>query len=296
MRVGFFGQTGPYAPPALRHLLAGAAGFEIVLVVDGKRTLSGRLEHRLRKARPGPLPAGDSLTELAQAAGIPVLESCDVNAPTAVRTVADFALDWIVCVGFDRLFRPALLATAKRGALNAHPSLLPEWRGPSPLFWALRAGQRRMGVTVHAMDDKEDHGPIYAQAAFVAPHRASGDDLYRLAASVAAPLLADTLERAVKEGFAGIPQEHTRASRAPRPKPEDAHVEPALWGCEQLVDFCCAAPFFRSAWLRFGREVFFAHRGLRAELGRRLPAQYAIAGTTLIVQCQDGLAYLEIQA
>ncbi len=295
MRVGFFGQTGPFAPTALRYLLSHRRGFDVVLVVEGKRHRAGHPDHRLRKPRPGPLPEGEVLAELARAAGLPVLETSDVNAATAVRTLADHRLDWIVCVGFDRLFSPAVLATAGGRAMNAHPSLLPRWRGPSPLFWAVKTGERRLGVTVHGIDAREDHGPVYAQAPFVAPRLATGADLYRLAASTVAPLLVDALERAIAGVLRGAPQDDSQATRAPRPRSEDAHVEPGAWACEHLVDFCCGAPFFRTPWLRLGEEMFYVRRGLEAEPGRRMPVEYALTGTTLVVQCRDGLARLEIQ-
>jgi len=294
MRVGFFGQAGPFAPPALRYLLANSGGFEIVLVVEGKKQVAGRMDHRLRKPRVGPLPEGNHLSELARAAGIPVLETCDVNAATAVRTLSEAALDWIVCVGFDRLFSPGVLATAGH-ALNAHPSLLPRWRGPSPLFWALKAGERNLGVTIHGVDEKEDHGPIYSQMSFVAPRRATGEELYGVAAAVAAPILVDVLARARAGTLVGLDQDHRHRTRAPRPRAEDVYVDPETWDCEHLVDFCSAAPFFRAPWLRFGDDVFFVRRGLAADLGRRLPAQYALSGAMLIVQCRDGLARLEVQ-
>lgn len=295
MRVGFIGQTGPYAPPALRYLLAHRRGFELGLVVEGKRRHEGRLVHRLRRGRPGHLPEGNSLADLARAAGVDVLETCDINAPTAIRTIADYRLDWLVCVGFDRLFVPELLATAPGGAVNVHPSLLPRWRGPSPLFWALRVGERSLGVTLHGIDAREDHGPVFAQAPFVAPRRATGEELYHLAATVAAPALVDVLERARAGALVGTPQTEQGASRAPRPRPEDVRVDPAAFGCEHLCDFCCGAPFFRTPWLRLGDDFFSVRRGLSAEPGRTLPGEYAVSGQTLVVACNDGLAHLEIQ-
>ena len=294
-RVGFFGQSGPYAPPVLRYLLARGDALELVLVVEGKKKATGRMEHRLRKPKPGPFPSDASLAELGRAGGVAVLETCDVNAPTAVRTIADFGLEWIVCVGFDRLFSPAVLATAARGGLNLHPSLLPRWRGPSPLFWALKMGERAWGVTLHGMDEKEDHGPIYAQESFIIPRRAAGEEVYRLAAELGARLIAGALERARAGALVGTPQRHELASRAPRPRPEDAFVEPSAWGCDHLVDFACGAPYFRAPCLKLGEDVFYARRGIRAEPGRRMPAQFALAGSTLVVQCKDGLAHLEVQ-
>jgi methionyl-tRNA formyltransferase len=241
------------------------------------------------------MPLGEVLHDVALAAGIPALESSDINARGAVRILSRHELDYIVCVGFDRLFSPQVLATARLGGLNAHPSLLPRWRGPSPLFWALKAGERQGGVTVHAMDERADHGVIYAQESFVMPHRASGDEIYRAASELAAGLILNVLSHARAGTLAGAPQDERLATRAPRPRAEDAYVEPSQWRAEHLVDFCCGATYFRAPWFRLGDEVYFARRGLLCEPGRRMPGHFALCGSTLVVACMDGLAHIEVQ-
>jgi methionyl-tRNA formyltransferase len=295
MRVGFFGQTGPFAPPVLRYLVARGREVELGLVVEGKRVGEGRPDHRLRPGRPGLLPLGDNLGELARAAGIPVLETSDVNHAEAVAALAEHQLDWIVCAGFDRLFVPAVLATARHGGLNLHPSLLPRWRGPSPLFWALRSGERATGITIHAIDEREDHGAMYAQAPFVIPPRVSGEELYRLAAVVSAPLLVEVLSRSRAGPLDGRAQDEGRATRAPRPRAEDVHIVPHEWACEHVVDFCCGATFFRSPWLRLDDHVVVVERGLAAEPGGRLRGDYELNGRQLVMQCRDGLARVEVR-
>jgi len=295
LRIGFFGQSGPYAPVALRYLIEHSGEVEVALVVEGlRRSPVGRV-HRLRKPKRGPLPSGDDLGALALAAGIAVLSTRDINGQGAVRILQEADLDLIVCVGFDRLFGAAVLASARLGGVNAHPSALPRWRGPAPIFWALKAGQRHSAVTLHALDLLEDHGPIYAQRQFVWPHRIGGAEIYRHAAGLVGPMLSRLFVAASNGALCGVAQDHSRASRARRPKPEDALVDPALWKSEALVDFACGAPFFRAAWMRLGDETFHVRRGLRADLGSHIPAHYALSGSTLLVQCLDGVAHLQIQ-
>lgn len=295
VRVGFFGQTGPYAPPALRRLLERAGPFSIVLVVEGRKTPVFRMQHRLRKPHLAPLPHGNNLGDLAVAAGIPVLQTCDTNASAAVKVLEQHRLDWIVCVGFDRLFSRQVLATARHGGINAHPSDLPSLRGPSPIFWAMRAGARQLTVTLHLLDAGEDHGPLLAKEHFAPPSFASGEELFNVSGDIAGRLLRAALERAAFGRLVGVPQDHALATRAPRPKPEDAIVVPSEWGCEHLVQFACAAPFFRTPWLRLGEDNLFIRRGLRAEVGRKLPGQLVQVGSTVMVQCRDGVAHLEVQ-
>lgn len=296
MRIGFLGQSGPYAPIALRHLFAHQGAFEMVLVVEGlKGGKSGRL-HRLYPPNPGEMPVGENLRDIGRAGGTPVLQTRDVNAGAAIDIVKDHRLDMIVCVGFDRLFSASLLATAARGGINAHPSALPKLRGPSPVFWALHQGRRDLAVTLHALDRREDHGSIYTQESFIMPARASGAEIFQVAGALAGPLLVALIEEANRGLLRGVPQDHSAATRAPRPKPEDALVEPTDWECDRLVNFACGAPFSRSAWMRLGDETFHIRRGIEAEPGRFMPAQYLLQRARLIVQCKDGVAHLEIQA
>lgn len=296
MRIAFFGQSGPYAPPALRELLHDAHGnLTVGLVVEGRKLPVGRRTHRWMDAqRRTAILVTESLSDTARAGGVDVLQTCDVNAPLVARAVADRHCDALVCVGFDRLFTPSLLEAAPLG-INAHPSALPDLRGPAPLFWLLRHGAGSTAMTLHGLDTLEDHGPIYAQQPLVLPPRATGEALYNVAGTLAGRMLAQLLTGAALGELVGTPQDHTQASRAPRPKPEDLYVEPQEWACEHLVNFACAAPYFRAPWLRLGEDTFYVRAGVAAEPGAAIPGQYVLHGDSLAVQCKDGVAVLRIQ-
>ena len=291
LKVALFGQSGPYAPVVLRRLLSRQNhGWALACVVEGLVRAPADL-HRWQPPRPGPLPQSENLRDLANAAGLPVLQTGDVNASPAAQALRGF--DVLICAGFDRLFGPALCAATPH-ALNAHPSLLPEWRGPSPIFWALRTQQKRLGISVHAIDARADHGPVFAQESFALPARATGEAIFRLAGQLAGQLLATTLDRLACGALLARPQDHAAASFAPRPKADHAQIHLPDWHCEALVNFACGAPFFRTPWMRLGNETFFIRRGIRAEPGRRLPGEFVQRARYLSVQGRDGVAHLEI--
>lgn len=77
--------------------------------------------------------------------------------------IAALAPDIIVVACFPWRVPRAIRAIPLLGCLNVHPSLLPDGRGPEPVFWAFRRDQRTTGVTIHRMDDQLDTGPIMAQ-------------------------------------------------------------------------------------------------------------------------------------
>jgi methionyl-tRNA formyltransferase len=69
------------------------------------------------------------------------------------------AVDAVVVACFPWKLPPALLARPRLGGLNVHPSLLPLGRGPEPVFWTLRRGERRTGATIHRLDGRVGHRP-----------------------------------------------------------------------------------------------------------------------------------------
>ena len=296
MRVGFYGQSGPFSPIVLRHLVQlEEPPFELVYVVEGQKRVRGIRKHRWYKGKARGLPSGDDLCPLATSAGIDCMISENVNADEAIGELQKRPIDVLLCVGFDRLFTKPVLQLAEKAAINCHPSALPKYRGPTPIFWCVKDGNTEMAISLHGIDEQEDHGPIYMQQSFPIPGRSTGDTIYRLAASHAANLCEQILQRAALGSLEGTAQNHAEATRAPRPKAEDALIDPSDWNCEALVNFCCAAPYFRTPWLKMGEDPYFIMRAIKAMPGETLPGDSAVQGKFLFVQCRDGVCELEIQ-
>ena len=82
------------------------------------------------------------------------------------RCCAAFEPDFVLCLGFPWRLTPEALAVPRLGCVNSHPSLLPRYRGPSPIAWQVRDGEPELGMTYHRMDDDFDTGGILAQGTF----------------------------------------------------------------------------------------------------------------------------------
>ena len=115
------------------------------------------------------------LLSLAWERGLPVLAVADFDHADTLAVLAAFAPDVAVVACFTRRIPPAALAVPRLGFLNLHPSLLPLYRGPQPLFWQLRDGAPT-GATVHYMDEGLDTGDIAAQTAVPLPDGISGPE------------------------------------------------------------------------------------------------------------------------
>jgi hypothetical protein len=91
-----------------------------------------------------------SIRSLASRYGARVIEVADINDAETIATVSEFAPDLVLVFNFDQILQPAFIDVAASGVINVHPSILPSFRGPCPVFWALAGGCGEAGVSVHA--------------------------------------------------------------------------------------------------------------------------------------------------
>jgi methionyl-tRNA formyltransferase len=136
-----------------------------------------------------------------------------------------YAPDLALCATFPARIPDEALDVPRHGIVNMHPSLLPRYRGPNPVGWALRNGDDEIGMTLHRMTSGYDEGPILAQARFaVDVHDDPHADGFAKFAAAAQQVLAEALER-VEAGERGDPQDDAQASYAGVFEPEYLEVD-----------------------------------------------------------------------
>jgi methionyl-tRNA formyltransferase len=138
--------------------------------------------------------------------------------------LAQFDADVALCIGFPWKIPPDALATPRRGIVNGHPALLPRYRGPSPLSWAIRNGETEIGFTFHYMDADLDTGNILGQARIPLDDEHGWDDLTPKLAAVVGDILPAVLER-VERGDLGEPQDESQSSYLGVFEPEYAWID-----------------------------------------------------------------------
>jgi methionyl-tRNA formyltransferase len=104
-----------------------------------------------------------SVAALAREHGISVITPDDPNTPEVLAEIAALKPDLLFSFYYRLMLKPALLATAKKGAFNMHGSLLPKYRGRVPINWAIINGETETGATLHEMVEKPDAGRIVGQ-------------------------------------------------------------------------------------------------------------------------------------
>ena len=167
--------------------------------------------------------------------GIPVLECGKVDHLKTTSWLTKMALD-VVCVAcWNSIIPPAVLEIPRYGFLNVHPSLLPAYRGPFPLFWQYRMGETTTGVTVHWMDDCLDTGDIAGQREIQFEDGVRGAEAEAQCAKSGGDLLAETLGRLSRDEAIRQPQP-SGGTYYPAPSQDDFTLE-ASWHPRRAFNF-----------------------------------------------------------
>ena len=213
IRTVFMG-TPDFAVPSLQALLD-HPGFAVIGVV----TQPDRRAGRGRKMKFSPVK------EVALAAGVAVLQPRRLREPEAFDQLAALEPDLIVVAAYGQILRPNVLALPTFGCINVHASLLPRWRGASPINAAILAGDPLTGSTIMRMDEGMDTGPILAQAAEpIRPDDTAGS-LHDRLAQQGATLLASTLPCYLGGQLSPRPQPDAGATLCRLLKKEHARID-----------------------------------------------------------------------
>ncbi len=282
-----WGSTGAMTEAVLARLLA--AGVAVAgLVLPGDDTPAPR------PLPPSP-PAHDELplldafvqrsaVHLAWAQGLPVYTVGRLNRPGVAAWLAEQAPAAVLVACFPRRIPAALLAIPARGFLNLHPSRLPAYRGPAPLFWQLRDDVQPLSVTLHWMDADLDTGDIAAQADLLRPDGATGPELDTRLGALGGDLAALTLA-------AGL------STRTPQPPggsyqswPSDADFSLDLaWSARRAYNFMRAtAEWGRPYWLTAQGQSWRVARALGWDGGATLPAPVVYQDGILRIRFNPG--------
>jgi methionyl-tRNA formyltransferase len=193
----FLGMQGQFSRIVLERLLAAEAVTVVCIGVDGRGD-PPPLQQLPPQPLAGTLPITNpywqpSIIQLGWQADIPVWQVGDVKADVVAESWQSLQPDVGVVACFSQWLPQKLLDLPRHGFLNLHPSLLPHFRGPEPLFWTFRAGVEQTGVTLHWLDAGLDTGDIARQSPLTLPLGIDGLEAEQQTAELAAQLLVDGL-------------------------------------------------------------------------------------------------------
>jgi methionyl-tRNA formyltransferase len=212
MSIIFIG-TPAFAVPCL-HALA-HNGHSIAAVITQPDRPAGRHQ------APRPPPVKIAALEL----GLMVLQPANLRDSDTLKRLRELSPEVIVVVAYGKILRPAVLEIPTHGVLNVHPSVLPRWRGASPIPAAILAGDERTGVTIMLMDAGMDSGPILAQSEAPIADSDSAASLSESLSQAGARLLAETLPRWLAGDILPQPQDESQATTCPLLRKEDGVID-----------------------------------------------------------------------
>jgi len=213
VRVAFFG-TPEFAVPSLRALVG--EGFDVVAVVTQPDAPQGRSRSRLI---PPPVKV------VAEAEELTVLQPERPTDPEFLTRLRAMEPDVGVVVAYGHILRRELLALPRLGMVNVHPSLLPELRGAAPVEWAIINGLTTTGVTIMQLDAGMDSGPILHQIPQAIDPDVTGGELSEHLAEMGTLALVETLALLEQQSLRPVPQDHSRATYAPKLTREIARID-----------------------------------------------------------------------
>ncbi len=211
MRLAFMA-TAAFAVPTLEALCA--AGHEVAAVYTRPPRRAGRGQGLARS------PVDQAAERLGLAVRTPPRLDDD-----ACRAFASLGLDACVVAAYGLILPAAVLAAPRLGCVNVHPSLVPRWRGPAPIPRTIEAGDRETGVTIIAMDEGIDSGPVLLVERLPVAERATAGSLHDILAGLGARLLVAALAGLGAGTLAATPQPGTGVSYAAKPDKAEGRLD-----------------------------------------------------------------------
>ena len=218
-RVVFMGSPA-FAVPSL-SALAGA-GYQVVAVVCQPDRPAGR----------GGKLAPPAVKVAAQGLGLEVVQP-ETLRDEAVRAVLDaYRADVIVVAAYGKILPKSVLAMPRRGCINVHASLLPRWRGASPINAAILAGDAETGVSIMELEPKMDTGPVILCRSMPIEASDTTASLEPRLADLGARALLDALPGWLGSELHAQPQDDSKATYCSLLTKEDGHLSTTMTAAE----------------------------------------------------------------
>ncbi|SRR5690242_10547023 len=303
-RVLFFGMQSNFSIPSLTALLE--SGVEVCATVlpaspvPGLEPLTIRRREQSRTPRPM-LPLRNtslqpSVIQLAWTRQIPVWEVTNLSDAETVSTLASYQPDAICVACFSLRIPRVIIDLPRLGCLNVHPSLLPDNRGPVPLFWTFREGCEVTGVTIHLMDEGMDSGDVLAQEVIEVPDGISYAELESQCATRGGALLAHTVWDLYEGRAIPVKQDETKSSYHSFPSDEDFVVRAREWDARRVYTFIRGVGHWdRPIELVVGSELFLVRDVLSYSLNREDDCREVSerVNGTVWVECKRGWVHVQ---
>lgn len=198
-----------------------------------------------------------SVSLVAKKYGIPTLKPVKLSDEEFLKdNQALLQADLFVVASYGKIIPQSLLDIPKSGSLNVHPSLLPKYRGPSPILTPILNGEKQTGVTIMLMDAEMDHGPILNTSKISISEEDTHQSLSNKLSHNSAPLLISTLVKFVEGKIKPKKQNHSKATFTKLIKKEDSYFDISSPPDPETLDRMIRAYYpWPGVWTRWGDKI-----------------------------------------
>jgi methionyl-tRNA formyltransferase len=280
VRVVFFG-TPPYAVPALTAL-ADDERFAVELVVTQPDRPAGR----------GKMLTPPAVKVEAQRQGLPVYQPSTLRDAASRQPLVDAGADLFVVAAFGLIFGEKTLGIPRIAPVNLHASLLPAYRGASPISAAILNGDAETGVSLMVMERGLDSGPVIAKRVIPIDPHATTQSLTRELALVGASLLVDEIEAFVRGDLVPVSQPAGGVSLVRSLTKADGEIDWSLSAIEIERHVRAMWPWPR-AWTRFGDATVQVHAAAVNEASDLNPGRIDVTRESVVVGTGSGTLSLQ---
>lgn len=280
MKIIFFG-TSEFAVPALKKLKE--SGYEIAAVVTVPDQPVGR------KKILAPPPVKRAALEL----GLPILQPASLKDDPFFEQFTALAADLAIVAAYGKIIPERYLSVPKHGMLNIHPSLLPKYRGPTPVQSALLNGDKETGVTIMVVDNKMDHGPIVAQEKYDIWPKTTYLELHDELSQLGAKLLIDSISKFISGVLKPQEQDHSQATICKIYTREDGKINWTNPG-EQIFNQVRALNPEPGTWTTWDGKIFNIKKIALAKTQGDQPGLVSLVDNNIVVSTGTCHCILEI--
>ena len=212
LRIAYAG-TPDFAVPVLKTLIASSQQLELVLTQPDRKAGRGR------KIQQSPVK------KAAASANVPVFQPDNINAEETLAYLKSLRFDIVVVAAYGQIFSQALLDLPRLGCLNVHASLLPRWRGATPIQQAILDADKKTGVTIMQMCRAMDAGDIWLQSECEIKPADNAACLHDRLAALGGPALMRVLGLIAQGGRQPYPQPEAQATYCTKLKKSDGLID-----------------------------------------------------------------------
>ena len=213
MRIIFIG-TGEIGLPALHALTKTSEHHVLAVVTQPDRPVGRQLKL-----------AASPIKEAAYKLHLKIYQPEKIGSSTSVAQMKYLKPDLIVVAAYGQILTKDILNLPKYGCLNIHASLLPKYRGASPIHAAIAAGERQSGVTIMWMDEGLDTGDILLQEATTLRRHETAESLHDRLAKIGADALLKAIPLVETGNAPRIKQDKSKVTMTKKLKKEDGHID-----------------------------------------------------------------------